>query len=78
MFIIHDALTVSSFQIADICVPSMISVNTANSIASNVRNSSRMTVAGGENAEHCFHSCLMHCANWLTARNMACTEIMAM
>lgn len=69
--------TVSSFQIALICVPSMINVNTANSSASNVRKSNRITVAGGEKNEHCFHSFLMHCANWLTAKNIAWADIIA-
>ena len=63
--------TVSSFQIAFNCVPNIIIVKTENSNASNIKNNSRITVAGGEYDEHSLHSCLMHIANWLTDRNMA-------
>lgn len=63
---------------AFICVPSIINVKTANNSASNVRNSKRITVAGGEKNEHCFHSFLMHDANWLTAKNIAWPDIIAM
>lgn len=70
-------LTVSSFHMALICVPSIINVNTANNNASNVKNSNKITVAGGEKNEHCFHSFLIHCANWLTAKNIAWPDIIA-
>lgn len=40
--------TVSSFQIACSCVPSITAVNIANSKASKIKNRSSITVAGGE------------------------------
>jgi hypothetical protein len=49
-------LTVSSFHIAWSCVPSITAVKIAKRRASNTRNSNRTTVAGGEYAEHSFHS----------------------
>lgn len=70
--------TVSSFHMADNCVPSIIIVNTAKSKASKVRKSNKITVAGGENVEQIFHSCLMHWANWFTVKNIAWIEIIAM
>lgn len=72
------SIPVSSFQMAFNCVPSMMMVKTANRSASKIRNRSITTVAGGENVEHSFHSCLMHIANWLTQRNKAWMEISAM
>lgn len=65
------SMPVSSFHIAVSWVPNIIIVKTAKSSASKMRNKSSTTVAGGENVEHSFHSCLMHIANWLTQRNKA-------
>jgi hypothetical protein len=56
----NNKLTVSSFQMAFIWVPSIIIVNTANSKASKIRNNKNITVAGGEKFEHSRHSLLMH------------------
>lgn len=57
------SMPVSSLKMALSCVPSIMTVNTANRSASKIRKRSRTTVAGGEKVEHSFHSCLMHKAN---------------
>lgn len=46
-----------------ICVPNIISVKMENNKASNIKNRSRTTVAGGENVEHSRHSCLIQETN---------------
>ena len=48
--------TVSSFQMAWSCVPSIMVVKIANRRASNPRNKRSITVAGGLYDEHSFHS----------------------
>ena len=48
--------TVSSFQMACSCVPSIIVVKMAKRRASKLRNKRRITVAGGLYDEHSFHS----------------------
>lgn len=64
-------ITVSSFQMALICVPNIIKVKMENNKASKIKNRSSTTVAGGEKVEHSRHSCLIQDINCFTARTIA-------
>ena len=72
------SLTVSSYQMAETCVPNMMEVKRAKRSPSKMRKRRRTMVAGGEKARHSCHSLPRHDRKWLIARNSACTDISAM
>ncbi len=72
------ALTVSSYQMAETCVPNMIAVKRAKRRPSKTRKMRRMMVAGGEKAGQERHSEPRQWRKWLTARNSAWMDMVAM
>lgn len=71
-------LTVSSFQMAESCEKNMTAVKMANRRLSNMRKSSRTTVAGGETLEHWRHSLPTHTTKWYPPSARPCTDNSAM
>jgi len=59
------------------CVPNITAVNMANKSASNAKNNSNTTVAGGLNVEHSLHSCLIHMVNCCIHKNRECSDMTA-
>ena len=71
------SMPVSSYQMADTCVPNIMDVNSANNNPSNIKKSRKIIVAGGEKAGHSFQSLPMHPMKWFIARKRAWNDMKA-